>query len=1011
MVLKRAGLALALWGEPGIGKSHTARELLQETPCRSVSLHATVLLPDLARALSRPARLPMWAQTLLERMQRGEHVESGKAASALSAVLAASAPVILHLEDLHEAGPERLEFVEKLAGMASHTKGTALLVTSRVRPPEPFTAFRMEPLDAESIRRLLEAEAGATLPPEALGWIHTQAAGNPLFTLEFFRHLARRGFLWNDGRQWRWRAPAGSDVPHSVEALIERLIQEATARPELKDALEARAILPSEVSDALWVEVAGLSHEALSRAVLEFQRRGLLRGEQFAHPLFRELSLSLVSPARRGELARRALEALRERNPQEAATLVGEAGLDGVAALELLHQAVRSARLAGNEVQAARWLAQAVEYAEGEAQGKMALEAAQVLQHYDLSQAARLFKLALATPAAGVETVRAYAHLLARQGRIPDVKALWAELPARLREGIEAPVLAITTYHVGGNNSEALEVWEAHPQLHAHPSPELLRAVAASALAMGRMEQAQTLAAQGLTIPNPALRCEFLSIQALIYYHQGQYNLAEATLAEALVILTRLNAPRLRATALVNRAAFLRMLGRYREMNRCLEEALQIRREAGDVKGYAFALAALAELLIEQGHYERAEEALSEAITALEPYGPDRFLANAHSMASLLYRSQGTPIAKLLALKHADQALAYARQIGSPRVVREILFDASLAATAAGFAERGLELAAEAQKLGETAGDSPHDNFRTLWARGMALEARGDPAALETLRRAVELARPLDVAIDEHKLGLELDRLTGNVESARHRLAWFEERGLMNGVNLARRYFPQLAEAPPANPESAGPKRLEVLGSMCFAGEPLRGRKRQELLALLLETRLAGRVEVGKLELLDHLYPGEDEGKAASSLKELIHSVRVSLGALVVATTASGYALGAAVSSDLEEFLRTGEARLWRGVYLGGLASLHETVRESVYLGLRTRAQALLEADPKEAARLGRILLEADPYDLEALRLTLGALRRSGNHKSLGRLYEEARGWMLEVGETLPEHWQGFLTL
>ncbi|WP_027892020.1 AfsR/SARP family transcriptional regulator, partial [Calidithermus chliarophilus] len=203
--------------------------------------------------------------------------------------------------------------------------------------------------------------------------------------------------------------------------------------------------------------------------------------------------------------------------------------------------------------------------------------------------------------------------------------------------------------------------------------------------------------------------------------------------------------------------------------------------------------------------------------------------------------------------------------------------------------------------------------------------------------------------------------------------------------------------------------RLELLGPVQFAGEPVRGRKRQELLALLLEARVAGRGEVGKLELLDALYPGEDEEKAASSLKELVRTVRTSLGPSAVTTTPGGYALGDAVGSDLEEFLRTGDTRLWRGAYLEGLSSSNETVRESVHLALRARAGALLEADPKEAARLGRLLLEADPYDLEALRLTLEALRRAGNHRSLSRLYEEARARMLEVGERLPGDWQDFL--
>jgi tetratricopeptide (TPR) repeat protein len=1015
--LKREGLALGLWGEPGIGKSYTVTELLRETPYRTLSLHVTVPLSELTRALPSPAKPPAWAESLLRRLERGEHVENEKAASALSALLGGLAPVILHLEDLHEASPERLDLVGRLAAMVKRTKGVALLVTSRVVPPEPFAVFRLEPLDAAGVYRLLEGEAGASLPAEALDWIYTQAAGNPLFTLEFFRHLARRGFLWNDGRKWRWRPPPTADVPLTVEALIERLVGEAILEAGVRAALEARAILPVEVSATLWAEVTGLSRERLEAAHLELQRRGLMRGGKFAHPLFREVTLNLMPSLQRQGLARRTLEALRAGEPQAAAAYVEAAGLEREPALELLRRAAEQAKQAGNEAQAARWMARAVEYARGEERGKLALEAAQVLQHHDLPEAARLVKLALPTPAATPETVRFYAHLLARQGRMPDLEALLRELPQSLREAVNLPALSISTYHIGGKNAQALEIWEAHPELHADPSPELLRAVAGSALATGQTEKAQILVTQGLSttdpLAHPTLRCEFLSTQALIHYHRGEYAAAEATLAEVLEILAPLDVPRLRGTALVNRAAFLRMLGRYGEMSNCLEEALQIRRQVGDANAYAFAQAALAEVLIEQGRYEAAEEALSEAIATLELYGPSRSLTATHSMANLLYRSQDTPIAKLLALRHAEQALGYARQMGNPRLLREVLLDAAFAQIRAGYPERALALTAEAEGVAEAAGNSPHDTLQTLWARGLALGALGEAAALGALQQALKLARELHLGVDQHKVGLELDRLNGDLESARRRMEWFAERGLMNGVNLAVRLFPQLAEhsRPAAHrlePPATGP-RLEVLGPLQFSGEPLRGHKRQELLALLLEARVAGKTEVGKLELLDRLYPGEDEKKAASSLKELIRTVRSNLGASAVVTTPSGYALGVTVSSDLEEFLRTGDPSLWRGAYLEGLSSLHETVRESVHLALRTRAQALLEADPKEAARLGRILLEADPYDPQALRLTLLALRGSKNHKSLARLYEEAREWMLEVGEQLPIGWMEYL--
>lgn len=53
---RRSGLAAYLWGEAGIGKTHASRALLRDTPCRSLTLPATLPLAELVRALPRPAR-------------------------------------------------------------------------------------------------------------------------------------------------------------------------------------------------------------------------------------------------------------------------------------------------------------------------------------------------------------------------------------------------------------------------------------------------------------------------------------------------------------------------------------------------------------------------------------------------------------------------------------------------------------------------------------------------------------------------------------------------------------------------------------------------------------------------------------------------------------------------------------------------------------------------------------------------------------------------------------------
>lgn len=1016
VVLKRVGLALALWGEPGVGKSHLAQQLLRETTCRSFGFHALVPLGALVRGLPRLDRLPAWAEPLLLKLQKGEALDGKRTAEALGALLAALAPVVLHLEDIHEASPEGLEWIQALAAIALRAKGVALLVTSRSAPPEPFEAYRLVPLSPEASQTLLEADMGSHLPREALAWIYGRAQGNPLFSLEYLRYLARQGFLWSDGRQWHWRPPQAGTLPLTVEALLEQWLREVAHTPTLRQALESKALLGLGANPGVWASVAGLSAPELSAAELALGQQGIFRAGELAHPLYQEVTLRSLLPPQRRAYAQRALEALGGENPGAAVEFVQEAGLDPKAAMDLLNRAVQSAKKAGNVLQVARLQARMVEYADPDERGRLALEAAQILQHHHLQEASRLTGFVLQSPTVSPQAVYLHAHLMARQGCFPDLQGLLAGLSTPLQDQIDLNALQISSHHIAGNHHVALEIWNAHPELHRSPGPELLRAVAASALATGQMEQAQVLCARGLDqAPTLELRCEFLSIQALIAYHQGDFALAEATLVEAINGLSTLEAPRLLSTALVNRAAFLRMFNRYTEMGQCLEQALEIRRQVGDAKGYAFALAALSELLVEQGHYERAEEAITEAIHTLQPYGPSRYLTNAHSMASLLYGAQDTPISKLLALKHAETALGYARQMGSPRVVREILFDAALANVRSGYIQRGIDLASEAQTLAEAAGNSPHDNFRTLWVRSIALEALGmRPEAVGVLQQALALARQLKVAIDEHKLGLELDRMTGNLDSARHRLTWFEAHGLMNGVYIARRYFPELAPSPlPPKITPQSLPRLEVLGSMQITQnekvEAVRGQKRKELLAALLQARMAGRAEVSMLELIETLYPGIPDEEASDALKQTVFKTRSTLGQSLIATTATGYALGI-LESDAEIFLRTQQTSLWRGVYLQDVGlEADETVRGAIYQALRGSIQNLLDTHPLEAARLGRILLEAEPYDQEALRIVLKALRLMKNHKGLNRLYEQTKELMLEVGEQLPKHWKEWL--
>ncbi|MBB6015137.1 hypothetical protein [Deinococcus radiopugnans] len=51
---QRAGLALGLWGEAEIGKTHTAEEWLRDVPCRTAAVRADAPLVRPGRALPSP---------------------------------------------------------------------------------------------------------------------------------------------------------------------------------------------------------------------------------------------------------------------------------------------------------------------------------------------------------------------------------------------------------------------------------------------------------------------------------------------------------------------------------------------------------------------------------------------------------------------------------------------------------------------------------------------------------------------------------------------------------------------------------------------------------------------------------------------------------------------------------------------------------------------------------------------------------------------------------------------
>ena len=1013
LAARRSGFAVGLWGEPGIGKTHMALALLRATPCQSFTVHAAQALEAIVLVLPRPKKASIWLEQALNRLLRGEPSEPGALLQTITALMSANAPLILHVEDLHEAEPERLEFWKQLAFAVVRIRGVGLIVTGRTRPPESIEIIQLAPLNREASDALLEVEAAARLPGEALEWIFEHALGNPLFTLEFFRFLARRGFVWNDAHRWRWRVPEREVMPVTLEALIEQRLRAAMGTEVREEALKAKAVLGLGASDDLWTEVTQLTPDEFQAARTELEHQGLISAGEFVHPLYREVLLHNLPSAQHQTFARRAIKAL-EADPQTAVQFLAAAGLEVSEVLVWLERAAQAAREAGNQLHAARFQARAVQYAMGEERARLALEAADELYEYDLAETIRLLEIAFDVLPQDFVILGMLASYLAQAGRrIEALRLLERRSPAD-RVNLRGFMLELKVLHYLQDSSRVMDLWNARPELHGRVLPETIRNVAYAQAELGEGLAAFELVQRALNQPDLKINERVLLLEACGFasYTRSDYVHAERCYSEAIELFRNHGQAHRTGSLLFNRSIVHQGLARFSPAIADAEEALELALKGGHARFYANAQFVLGGARLELGEYELAGELMLEALDYYRQTGLKGWQVDVELKLSELYRQWPSPQAGVLAQRHAESALFLARTLNNPRYLACVLPCAAMAEARFGRPQRALGLAEEGYALAGTQDDVTR--YQILWARAVALDLLGrSREANADFYQAQSLAEGTGAPLDAHKIGLEMDRLNGDATSAQKRLQWFEEHGLKNAENIAKRYFPdaQNRNARGSRLEVKAVVQLEVLGPMQLRVEgtitPLRGGKRKELLTVLLDARITGKREVSRLDLLDAFYPNATEAQANAALTDVVYQLRELCASNAILTSEGGYALGQ-VRSDAEDFLETGETRLWRGAYRDGHHG-GETVRETLHLALRIRAEALLETDPIEAARVGRLLSQADPYDLEHLRLTLRALRAGSNHKSLTRAYEKARMNLLEIGEVLPERWSDFL--
>ena len=346
VVSDRSCRIVTIVGEPGVGKSRLAAELIAsggddvlalEGKCLPYGSGITywplvemVRRLDLAEVLAGEPDGEIVHARVLEAVGRAEQRSRSDelywAIRRLLETLARERPLVLVLDDIQWAEPAFLDLVEYLAGWS---RDAPILVCcmarpdlAELRPAWTGATIQLPPLARDEAQQLLAHLAGP-LDQDAAEAIGRATGGNPLFLEEMMRMLIEDGLLVErDGRLQALTEVDSLRVPGTVQAVL-------AARLDLLDAEELAVLQRAAVMGQvfLWGAVADLTPpdriNDLARHLQALVRKQLIRpdrrtfagedGFRFGHILIRDAAYESMSKRSRAELHERHADWIEDR--------------------------------------------------------------------------------------------------------------------------------------------------------------------------------------------------------------------------------------------------------------------------------------------------------------------------------------------------------------------------------------------------------------------------------------------------------------------------------------------------------------------------------------------------------------------------------------------------------------------------------------------------------------------------------------------------------------------------
>ena len=260
-----------------------------------------------------------------------------EAVATLLGTIAASAPLLIVLDDLHWADPGTLQLLRHLARSPLSARARIL---GAYRLGEPLPAAlesavtelgRDELLRTVELTGLLESEAAELVTlraggPPALGLmqaLYAETEGSPLFLQELVRHLADAG-VGADRAGPSELASAG--LPEGVRGLISRRLERVS--PDCLEWLRVAAVIGPVFDGDLLESLLGFDDHRFEAALEEALDAGLVADAAarpgaygFGHALIRETLYAGMSRHRLGRLHHRVGLELEHRGEQEVGAL------------------------------------------------------------------------------------------------------------------------------------------------------------------------------------------------------------------------------------------------------------------------------------------------------------------------------------------------------------------------------------------------------------------------------------------------------------------------------------------------------------------------------------------------------------------------------------------------------------------------------------------------------------------------------------------------------------------